>query len=77
MQIMHSFWAYGILMFLYSPAALVAWNNDEIDEEGARLVKPLALGEFFNLQRDYTVLMGQLGTEGEKNQPIFRQGVSA
>jgi hypothetical protein len=27
------------------PTVLVAWNNDEFNEEGARLVEPLALGE--------------------------------
>lgn len=53
------------------PAVLVAWKNDEFDEEGARLVEPLALGKVLDLQRCRTVLMDHLRIEGEKQPTYF------
>jgi len=52
---------------------LVAWNDDKFDEEqeGARIVQPLALAEVINLKRSKTVLMDHLKTEGEEQPTSF------
>jgi hypothetical protein len=53
------------------PALLVAWNDDRFDEEGARIVQPIALAEVLNLKRSKTVLMDHLKTEGEEQPTSF------
>jgi hypothetical protein len=50
---------------------LVAWNVDGVDEEGARIVQPLALGDVINMKRPKWVLMDHFRTEEEQEPTYF------